>query len=55
MKTAEWLCEACGTTNRRLVDDGVSEVDDRCVACRARHHVVEGPRPVRWTATRTAS
>jgi hypothetical protein len=50
MKTAEWECTACGSTNRRLVNEGVSRAEDRCCSCRRRHVIVEDERPVRWRA-----
>jgi DNA-directed RNA polymerase subunit RPC12/RpoP len=52
MKTAEWQCTACGATNRKLVPDDVTETQDRCVTCRARHVIEEDPRPVRWRSRR---
>jgi DNA-directed RNA polymerase subunit RPC12/RpoP len=48
MKTAEWLCTSCDATNRRLVEDEVTQTEDRCVHCRKRHVVTEDARPVRW-------
>ena len=51
MKTAEWLCTACGATNRKLVADQQTRVEDRCVTCRKKHLVDEDARPVRWNAT----
>jgi hypothetical protein len=51
MKTAEWLCTACGATNRKLVPDHEQRVDDRCVSCHKRHVIEEDTRPVRWQAT----
>ena len=51
MKTAEWWCPACGTTNRKLVTDQVSRVEDRCLSCRRKHVIEEDSRPVRWRAT----
>jgi DNA-directed RNA polymerase subunit RPC12/RpoP len=51
MKTAEWICTKCGTTNRRLVENHEAQADDRCVSCGARHRVTRDPRPVRWQAT----
>jgi hypothetical protein len=51
MKTAEWLCQSCGATNRKLVDDARKQTEDRCLTCHTRHVIVENPRPVRWDAT----
>lgn len=48
MKTAEWICTACGTTNRRLVGDGETRAKDRCVSCRTDHEIEQDSRPVRW-------
>ena len=31
MRTAEWQCTVCGTTNRKLVSDGLTSDTDRCV------------------------
>lgn len=53
MKTAEWLCTACGATNRKLVPDDATRAEDRCVTCHTRHVLQEDPRPVRWVATAT--
>jgi DNA-directed RNA polymerase subunit RPC12/RpoP len=50
MKTAEWQCTSCGTTNRALVADDVTHAEDRCITCRTRHLIEEDPRPVRWRA-----
>jgi DNA-directed RNA polymerase subunit RPC12/RpoP len=50
MKTAEWLCTSCGTTNRKLVDDSVTAAEDRCIHCGARHSIAQQERPVRWSA-----
>jgi hypothetical protein len=50
MKTAEWVCTVCGTTNRKLVPDNVTSDSDRCVTCHGIHLVEMGSRPVRWTA-----
>ncbi len=50
MKTAEWLCTACGSTNRKLVGDLETRTRDRCMSCRTRHVIEEDTRPVRWTA-----
>ncbi|HWP35971.1 MAG TPA: hypothetical protein VNL18_00310 [Gemmatimonadales bacterium] len=51
MKTAEWECTACGSTNRRLVDDRATMVEDRCYSCRRKHVIEEDTRPVRWRAS----
>lgn len=48
MKTAEWLCTSCGTTNRALVADDATRAEDRCLSCRRRHEIEEDARPVRW-------
>lgn len=50
MKTAEWWC-TCGATNRKLVPDNATRVEDRCVSCRRKHVIEEDQRPVRWRAT----
>jgi hypothetical protein len=50
MNTAEWICEHCGTTNRRLVPPDTNEVKDRCVHCRKVQVIVKPERPVRWLA-----
>ncbi len=50
MKTAEWLCTACGSTNRRLVADRETKAEDRCASCHTRHVIEEDARPVRWNA-----
>lgn len=50
MQTAEWICTKCGVTNRKLVDDTVTETDDRCVTCHTRHQVTRDVRPVFWRA-----
>jgi hypothetical protein len=49
-QTAEWICTRCGTTNRKLVPTGETEVTDRCVSCKTAHSVEWSPRPVRWEA-----
>jgi PHP family Zn ribbon phosphoesterase len=54
MHTAEWICTSCGATNRRLVDDRVTEARDECVTCHTHHRLVEDARPVRWQATAEA-
>ena len=51
MKTAEWQCSKCETTNRKLVQDAATETTDRCVSCKCKHKIVEDSRPVRWNAT----
>lgn len=48
--TAEWLCTSCGATNRKLVAEDATEVDDRCLSCHTRHRVTRDARPVRWRA-----
>lgn len=48
--TAEWTCTRCGSTNRKLVAAGTTEVTDKCVTCHAKHDVTLGERPVRWDA-----
>jgi DNA-directed RNA polymerase subunit RPC12/RpoP len=48
MTTAEWNCTKCGSTNRRLVQTGQTEADDRCVTCHTRHRLRKAARPVRW-------
>jgi len=48
--TAEWICTRCGSTNRKLVSDGATSAEDRCVTCRAPHRLEADPRPVRWRA-----
>jgi hypothetical protein len=50
MKTAEWICEDCGTTNRKLVAPDATVVQDRCVHCHKVHVIEEADRPVRWAA-----
>jgi len=50
MKTAEWNCTKCGSTNRKLVRALDTEAKDRCVSCHARHRISEDVRPVRWQA-----
>jgi len=49
--TAEWKCSKCGATNRKLVPEGKTEIQDRCVTCGTRHTVREEERPVFWQAT----
>ena len=48
--TAEWICTRCGSTNRRLVADGVTRASDRCYSCGTRHEIWAEQRPVRWSA-----
>ena len=48
--TAEWICTRCGSTNRRLVPDGVTRTMDRCFSCGTRHEISAEERPVRWSA-----
>jgi hypothetical protein len=50
MKTAEWQCTVCGSTNRKLVPDAASRAIDRCVTCHTAHQIEEDDRPVRWNA-----
>jgi hypothetical protein len=50
MKTAEWICTRCGSTNRRLVEDGERHATDACVTCHTRHDIEADARPVRWQA-----
>lgn len=52
MKTAEWLCTACGATNRKLVNDAATRAEDKCLSCHRRHILEQDARPVRWRATR---
>jgi hypothetical protein len=49
--TAEWVCDRCGATNRKLVPAGVTEAADRCVSCHALHLIRPDDRPVRWNAS----
>jgi hypothetical protein len=51
MKTAEWKCTTCGVTNRKLVTEGQTTAQDRCVTCKTPHTLRAGPRPVFWEAT----
>jgi hypothetical protein len=53
MRSAEWICTKCNTTNRVPVKPGTATVKDRCITCHTRHEVVPGGRPIRWTATAT--
>jgi len=46
--TAEWICTRCGSTNRKLVPDGVTRALDECLSCHTRHEVEKDVRPVRW-------
>jgi DNA-directed RNA polymerase subunit RPC12/RpoP len=50
MKTAEWICTRCGSTNRRLVADGERHATDACVTCHTAHEIDADARPVRWQA-----
>lgn len=51
MRSAEWICTNCGTTNRVFLDPGSTATTDRCVTCHRKHDVTVGERPVRWEAT----
>ena len=51
MKTAEWLCTVCGSTNRRLVSDSANKAKDRCLTCHTFHIIEADDRPVRWRST----
>lgn len=53
MTTAEWICTRCRSTNRKLVPQGATEADDRCLTCRLRHRLTQDERPVRWRARPT--
>jgi transcription elongation factor Elf1 len=46
--TAEWICTRCGSTNRKLVNAGVTRAEDACVHCHMRHEIEADARPVRW-------
>jgi len=46
--TAEWICTRCGSTNRKLVADGIAKAVDECLTCHTRHEVEMDARPVRW-------
>ena len=48
--TAEWLCTACGASNRRLVHEDDREVHDRCFTCKTAHVIEPSDRPVYWRA-----
>jgi hypothetical protein len=48
--TAEWICTRCGSTNRKLVLEGVTTSFDACVTCHAKHQIDVEARPVRWSA-----
>lgn len=48
--TAEWLCTACGSSNRRLVADAETAVEDRCYTCKTPHVLEPSDRPVYWRA-----
>lgn len=53
MKSAEWICTKCGTTNRLLCKSGSTTETDRCISCHQKHMIASGERPVRWEATAT--
>jgi DNA-directed RNA polymerase subunit RPC12/RpoP len=53
MKSAEWICTKCGTTNRALLPSDRTTDTDRCVSCHLKHMLTPGDRPVRWEATAT--
>ncbi|MGH7537240.1 MAG: hypothetical protein ACREMF_01280 [Gemmatimonadales bacterium] len=48
MTTAEWICTRCGSTNRKLLPQGVTKSADACLTCRTRHEIEADVRPVRW-------
>lgn len=48
--TAEWICTRCGSTNRKLVLEGVTTAEDACVQCHTKHVITVEPRPVRWAS-----
>jgi DNA-directed RNA polymerase subunit RPC12/RpoP len=50
MTTAEWICTRCGSTNRKLLVQGVTTALDACVTCHAKHEIAVQARPVRWSA-----
>ncbi len=50
MKTAEWQCTVCRSTNRKLVSDAATRAVDRCVTCHTAHRIEADDRPVRWNA-----
>jgi hypothetical protein len=50
MKTAEWICTRCGSTNRRLVPISATRAEDECLTCHTRHEIRPEARPVRWDA-----
>ena len=50
MKSAEWICIRCGTTNRTPVDENDTSGTDRCITCHQKHNISRGERPVRWEA-----
>ena len=54
MKTAEWQCTVCGSTNRKLVPDASTRAIDRCVTCATAHQIDENDRPVRWNSRSTS-
>jgi len=51
MKSAEWICTKCGTTNRLLCQADSARETDRCISCHQKHAIAPGERPVRWEAT----
>ena len=53
MKSAEWICTKCGTTNRLLCKGDSTTETDRCISCHQKHTLAPGERPVRWEATAT--
>jgi hypothetical protein len=53
MKSAEWVCTKCGTTNRMLLHPDRTTGTDRCVTCHLKHTISPAERPVRWEATAT--
>ena len=53
MKSAEWICTKCGTTNRLLCKADSTRETDRCISCHQKHTIAPSERPVRWKATAT--
>ena len=53
MKSAEWICTKCTTTNRAYVKSATTTVTDKCISCKARHTIKRGQTQVRWEATPT--
>ena len=53
MKSAEWVCTKCGTTNRAFIKDQNTTGTDRCITCHQKHTISRGERPVRWEAAAT--